>query len=126
MNKTSFISLNKPSKNIRGSGNMGYIECSYDYLVNLFGEPVLPTDNYKTSAEWHIDVRRNDKLVGTVAIYDYKQHNNYTKDGTETKDITSWHIGAKSAKVAGELIAFVEHPHLIKYNEHHKQTQQNV
>jgi hypothetical protein len=87
---------------------------------------VLPTDGYKTSAEWHIEVRRNDKLAGTVAIYDYKQHNNYTKDGTETKDITSWHIGAKSAATAGEVIAFVEHPHLIKYNQHHKQSQQNV
>ena len=117
MNRTTFTSLNKPSKYIIGSGNMGYIECPYDHLVNLFGDPVLPTDQFKTSAEWHIEVRRNDSLVGVVAIYDYKQHDNYTKDGTETKDITSWHVGAKSATTAGEVIAFTKHPHLIKHSQ---------
>ena len=126
MNRTSFISLNKPSKNIVGSGNMGYIECPYDHLVNLFGEPVLPTDNYKTSAEWHIDVRRNDKHVGTVAIYDYKQHKGYTKDGKDTHEITDWNIGCKSASIAGEVMSFIKHPHLTKYSEHHRKTQQNV
>ena len=117
MNRTTFTSLHKPSKKIVGSGCMDYLECPYKHLVNLFGEPMLPTAGYKTSAEWHIEVRRNDKLAGVVAIYAYKHHDNYTKDGTETMDITSWHIGAKSASLAGEVMAFVKHPHLIKHSQ---------
>lgn len=126
MNNTTFTSLHKPSKRIVGSGRMSEIDCTYDYLVNLFGEPTIPTDGYKTSAEWHIEVRTNDKLRGVVSIYDYKQHKNYYKDGLETHEITCWHVGGKNSWVVAELLSFVEHPHLIKYNEHHKQSQHNV
>ena len=117
MNTVNFTSVLKPSKHIIGSGQMGYVDCPYEHLVNLFGEPTILTDKYKTSAEWHIEVRRNDKLVGAVAIYDYKQHDNYTGDGMETKDITCWHIGAKRTTLAGEVMAFIKHPHLIKYSQ---------
>ena len=117
MNRTTFTSLNKSSKHIIGSGRMGEIDCTYDHLVNLFGEPVVPTDGYKTSAEWHIEVRTDNKLKGVVSIYDYKQHKNYYRDGRETHEITYWHVGGKNSWVVAELLSFVKHPHLIKHSE---------
>lgn len=126
MNNISFTNLIKPSKKIVGSGFAGSINCTYDHLVNTFGEPMIPTDGYKTSAEWHIEVRRNDKLLGVVSIYDYKQHNNYTKDGTETEDITEWHVGGRDSFVTGEVMAFVNHPHMLRYNKHHRDAQAHV
>lgn len=116
MNRTSFISLNKPSKHVVGTGLAGYVECSYQHLVNLFGEPIIKTDGYKTSAEWHIEVRRNDELHGVASIYDYKEHIGYREDGKETQDITHWHVGGKMG-IAGEVMAFVKHPHLIKHSQ---------
>ena len=105
-----YISLNKPSKLIRGSGFAGYVDCTYSKLVGMFDEPMIPTDGYKTSAEWHIEVRHDGEVKGVVAIYDYKQHKGYSKDGLETHDITRWHLGAKNEWIAGELAAFITHP----------------
>jgi len=116
MNRTTFTSLNKPSKHVLGTGLAGYVECTYQHLVNLFGEPTIKTDEFKTSAEWHIEVRRNDELHGVASIYDYKQHDNYTGDGTETKDITHWHVGGKMG-IAGAVMAFIQHPQLTKHSQ---------
>ena len=99
-----------------GTGVAGYVECTYRHLVNLFGEPTIKTDGYKTSAEWHIEVRRNDKLQGVASIYDYKEHIGYSESGKETQDITHWHVGGKMG-IAGEVMAFVKHPHLIKHSQ---------
>ena len=107
-----YISLNKPSKLIRGSGLAGYVECTYKQLVDLFDEPTIKTDGYKTSAEWHIEVRHDGEIKGVVAIYDYKTHKNYREDGLETQDITHWHLGAKNNWMAAELIAFITHPRM--------------
>lgn len=117
MNRTTFISLNKPSKHVTGTGLAGYVECSYDHLVALFGEPTIKTDEYKTSAEWHVEVRTNDELQGVASIYDYKQHNVYTGDGTETHDITHWHVGGKMG-IAGAVMAFIKHPQMLKQTSH--------
>lgn len=105
-----YISKHKPSKHIRGSGLAGYLECTYQHLVNMFGEPTIPTDGYKTSAEWHIEVLHDGKVKGAVAIYDYKSHIGYREDGAETEDITHWHLGCKNEWLAGELACFINHP----------------
>lgn len=112
-NRTTFTSLHKPSKHVTGTGVAGYVECTFDHLVNLFGEPMIKTDGHKTSAEWHVEVRLNDVLQGVASVYDYKQHNTYTKDGTETQDITHWHVGGKMG-IAGEVMAFIKHPQMLK------------
>lgn len=117
MNNTTFKSLNKTSEHVIGGGFLTTLRCSYSHLVNIFGKPTLPTDEYKTSAEWHIEVRRNGKSLGVLAIYDYKQHDNYTKDGTETHEISEWHVGGKDAWLAADLVEFVRHPHLIKHSQ---------
>lgn len=109
-NRTTFVSLDKPSKHVHGTGVAGYVQCRYQYLVNLFGEPTIKTDGYKTSAEWHVEVRCDDVLQGVASIYDYKEHIGYSKSGKETQDITHWNIGGKMGP-AGELISFINHPH---------------
>jgi hypothetical protein len=105
-----YTSLAKPSKHIVGSGFAGHLTCSYQHLVNCFGEPMLPTDGYKTSAEWHIEITHDDELKGVVAIYDYKQCKSYSRDGLDTEDITEWHLGAKSNWLAADLLHFIKHP----------------
>lgn len=106
----TYTSLSKPSKHIVGSGFAGHITCSYQQLVNCFGEPTIPTDGYKTSAEWHIEITHGDELKGAVAIYDYKQCKTYNKHGLDTSDITEWHLGAKSNQMAADLLHFIKHP----------------
>jgi hypothetical protein len=76
----------------------------------MFGEPMIPTDGHKTSAEWHVEIRHDNVVKGVVAIYDYKQHKGYSEDGLETQDITRWHLGAKSLRLAADLLHFVKHP----------------
>ena len=107
-----YISKHKPSKLIRGSGFAGYLECTYDHLVALFGEPTIPTDGYKTSAEWHVEIHHDGEVKGAVAIYDYKEHVGYSEDGLETQHITSWHVGSKNNWLAADLINFVTHAHV--------------
>jgi len=105
-----YISLSKPSKHIVGSGNAGHVNCTYKHLVNMFGEPMLPTDGYKTSAEWHIEIRHDGVVKGAVAIYDYKQHKGYSEDGLDTEDITEWNLGSKSNRLACDLLYFIKEP----------------
>jgi hypothetical protein len=72
-----------------GTHLQGYIEASYDTLVDLFGEP-LPGDGYKVDAEWFIQFED-----GTLAtVYNYKDGVNYCGEGgIPVKLITEWHIG---------------------------------
>ena len=68
----------------------GYIEVPYDNIVDLLGEPNSQGDDYKTDAEWEIEM--NGKVM---TIYNYKSGKNYCgSEGLETEDITEWHIGA--------------------------------
>jgi hypothetical protein len=76
----------------------------------MFGEPMIPTDGYKTSAEWHIEIHHDNELKGVVAIYDYKSCKTYSADGLDTEDITEWHLGAKSNWLAADLLHFIKHP----------------
>ena len=59
----------------------GYITCSYDTLVEVFGEPTGNGDGYKVQAEW---VGRSGGT--TFTIYDWKEDQ-------EIYDVTEWHIG---------------------------------
>lgn len=59
----------------------GYITCSYDTLVEVFGEPTGNGDGYKVQAEW---CGKSGDTVFT--IYDWKEEQ-------EIYDVTDWHIG---------------------------------
>ncbi len=66
--------------NVNGTSLQGYITCSYDTLVEVFGEP-MEGDGYKTQAEW------TGKSGDTVfTIYDWKEDQ-------DIYDVTDWHIG---------------------------------
>lgn len=108
--QVEYISLHKSSQDVIGSSCMGYLDCDYDRLVMLFGEPVIPTDRYKTSAEWHVEIRHGGEFKGVVTIYDYKTHIGYCEHGVETQHTTHWHVGGKQHQLASELINFVTRP----------------
>jgi hypothetical protein len=65
-----------------GSSFAGEIECSFDTIVSLFGEPQDSIDT-KTKAEWNF-IFDNVQF----SIYDYKS-------GKEKEDNTEWHIGSR-------------------------------
>ena len=75
-------------------GLKGYVETTYDKLVEVFGEPVEGVD--KTTAEWYIKF-----LDGTMAnIYDYKT--DYTP-----KHLFPWHVGGKDQEVVNTIASLV-------------------
>ena len=68
---------------------VGAIDCSYKQLVTLLGLPNRRGDDYKTDAEWEIEI--NGKVV---TIYNYKDGKNYNgKNGIATSKLRDWHIG---------------------------------
>lgn len=73
----------------------GYVDVSYDDLVETFGEPNTNGDAYKTDAEWCLVTDH-----GIATIYNYKDGINYNgEDGTPTADIRDWHIGGTTPEV---------------------------
>ena len=96
MNK--FVSHPGWHKDANGTSLSGYIEGSYNDLVDVFGPPLADTDEYKVDAEWNItveDVNTGEKK-DFFTIYNYKTGRNYLgKDGQDVEDITTWHVGSK-------------------------------
>lgn len=84
-----------PDIDINGTCYMGEIRAKYADLCAAFGKPTSG-DGYKTDAEW--EVRFSDGTVAT--IYNWKDGHNYNDgQGTDTVDITDWHIGGRDARV---------------------------
>jgi hypothetical protein len=85
----------------------GYINTSYDSLVEKFGKPIPSTKcSDKSDAEWVIEFED-----GTVAtIYNYKDGFNYCgrHDGTHKKDITDWHIGGFDENARAHVLTAME------------------
>lgn len=78
---------------VYGTSLKGYIECDYETLVAVFGEPTT-ADGYKVDCEWIVE----DRDKGTVAtIYNWKNGKNYCGDnGLYAHQIDEWHIGGKT------------------------------
>lgn len=67
----------------------GYIETTYDKLVEKFGEPIQYGEGDKVTVEWVIDFIDNETFkITTATIYDWKQY----EEGTPY-DLYNWHIG---------------------------------
>jgi hypothetical protein len=82
---------------------VGYIDISYDRLVEKFGEPT-EGDGYKVDAEWLLDIDGE-----FVTIYNYKDGVNYNgPEGTPVEDITDWHIGGATKDVEAKVRAIFE------------------
>jgi hypothetical protein len=93
-----FKSHKKWKKWMNRSSMMGGIDISYDALVDLFGEPKVKTDEYKTDAEWNLSFHNeDDERVGFATIYNYKDGKNYLgSSGLDVKDIRDWHVGGSN------------------------------
>lgn len=69
----------------------GYIDTSYDSLVQRFGQPMPGFD--KTDAEWVL--KTEDGTL--ITIYNWKNGPNYNgKYGTPVRQITRWNVGGHS------------------------------
>ena len=100
-NELNYITHNEGYVDSCNTWLQGYIECSYQDLVNVFGEEQSTNfDNYKSDAEW--DIRFQDGLVAT--IYNYKDGKNYCgSEGLEKVDLTEWHIGGQNSEVLDRI-----------------------
>ena len=93
---------------LNGTSLKGNIDCDYDTLVKVFGEPAGLYDNCKSDCAWDLVI---NGIV--VSIYNYKDGKNYLgAKGLDVKDITDWHIGSNSNRAQ----EFVE----IAINQHYE------
>ena len=90
-----FVTHNEDAQiSVGGTHFVGGVICSYDKLVQVFGEPL--EGHYKTDAEWYL--KFPDGEIGT--IYNWKNGKNYCgDDGLDVEEITTWHIGGRSEVV---------------------------
>jgi hypothetical protein len=86
----------KKTNSICGTHLQGYVKCSYQDLVSIFGEQNSNGDDYKTSCEWAI--KFDDGTIAT--IYDWKQNKIYLgeDEGIHFSKVTNWNIGGNSWK----------------------------
>lgn len=79
------IKINSNDISINGTSLVGYVETTYEKLVEVFGEPCEDFD--KSTAHWSLQAPD-----GTVAtVYDYKT---YSTPVGEYR----WHVGGRSNK----------------------------
>jgi hypothetical protein len=99
-----FISKSKPSKHVVGSGLAGYVQTTRRHLESCFGPPLNENyiDQYKTTAEWHVEIKHDSEIVGAVAIYDYKSDTTNDPD-----EVIHWHLGCKTKNLALEVTDFI-------------------
>ena len=88
---------------IFGSSLIGYLKCSYQELIDSFGEPMkidLSTSDGKTDVEWDIEFQDGTYLH----IYNWKNGKNYLgDDGLEVDQIIEWNVGGHSKKDLDKL-----------------------
>lgn len=83
---------------VNGTSLIGQLNIKYDDLVDLFGEPMAGYD-YKTDAEWVLELCFHGGESHAVTIYNWKNGKNYMgKDGLAVEDITRWNVGGHSVK----------------------------
>lgn len=87
-----------------GTSLQGYVDVSYDKLVDIFGSPTACV-SVKTDAEWVLQFED-----GTIAtIYNYKDGKNYNgEEGLELSEITDWHIGGNSRAALDRVKEVIE------------------
>lgn len=78
---------NALSYQAKGTSFVGYIETTYDELVDKLGEPNYgPSGDGKVNCEWVLNVNGD-----VCCIYDWKEK--------ETpKDLYKWHVGGHSSR----------------------------
>ncbi len=82
-----------------GSSLRGYVNTTYDKLVEKFGEPTKYGEGDKVTVEWTIEFMNEETYeLKYATIYDWKQY----EDGTPYGNY-DWHIGGYSTE-AVELV----------------------
>ena len=77
---------------ITGTSLMGYINTTYDRLLEVFGEPThYDSSDGKVTAEWDIEFIDDDGDVHKATVYDWKQYDLGTPHATY-----DWHVGGIS------------------------------
>ena len=107
----STIPYKKRSSRCTGTCYLGGLDISYDRLVALFGEPFTgkDTDEYKTDAEWHVNLIIDDEPGGFVSIYNYKNGRSYGgSSAPAVENINDWHVGGKSVMELYTLKGYIE------------------
>jgi hypothetical protein len=88
LDQTAKISVNKRSIMCSGTCLQGYIDCSYQELIDKLGEPE-EGDGDKTRADWAIQATIGDeKFVAT--LYDWKEYR-------PLEEVPTWNIGGFNA-----------------------------
>jgi hypothetical protein len=77
--------------NINGTHLQGYLDCDFQTLTEVFGQPLRRGyDDYKVDAQW--DIKFADNSV--ASIYNWKNGYNYLGTaGKHVTQITQWNIG---------------------------------
>ena len=87
----AFETHNETEVRADGTCLQGYIDATYQELIDVFGEPT-ESDGYKVDAEWLLEFE--DATVATV--YNWKNGLNYCgAEGTPVEYITRWNVGGK-------------------------------
>jgi hypothetical protein len=95
---------------ITGSSLQGYIDITYDQLVEIFGEPISEGDGYKVDAEWELMIDHT-----LVTIYNYKDGKNYNgEDGDAVEDIIEWHIGGHDESAWKAVYDYIQYHVKVK------------
>lgn len=88
-----------PDAEIGGTFYVGEIETPYQHIVDTFGAAHDRLDHGKTDAEWILMTPD-----GVATLYNWKDGHAYLgDDGTDVEDITTWHIGGRSAAVVRHI-----------------------
>lgn len=97
-----FITHNDEPININGTHRQGYIDCNYNQLTALFGEPDNDQLNsgYKVDWEWMLTF-----ADGTIAtIYNWKNGPNYCGEaGLHETQINTWNVGGFNAQAVRNI-----------------------
>jgi hypothetical protein len=103
MNKK--IKINDPKTDVNGTMLVGYVNTTYDNLVDKLGEPLNGFD--KTTVHWTIEA--SDGTVAT--IYDYKEY--MTPAGKYF-----WHVGGRKTTAALLLVEICTDTETISTHDH--------
>lgn len=86
-----------------GTSLCGYVNVSYQELVNAFGPPNVKGDPWKCDANWLLVADDENETVCT--IYNYKDGVNYLgPEGTPVEQIRDWHVGGFDGQKCVDLV----------------------
>ena len=103
------IIKNAETNGTNGTHLQGYVQCSYDDLVNTFGKPTIEGGmETKIEVEWELtfyDPTIHFDEVQIATVYNWKNGKRYCgeEEGLEVQDIKEWNVGGHS-KYAIQLV----------------------